>query len=149
MSKPILITGATGKQGGAVVRALLAHPSYSPATYPIYAVTRNPTSSSASRLAGVSKSISVIAGDLNDTSAIFLSLPAKPWGVFSVQVPGKKEVPQGEALVDAASEAGVSRFVYSSVDRHGGDKPTDVPHLLASTRLSNTLSRNARRATER
>jgi len=139
MSKPILITGATGKQGGSVLRALLAHPSYSPATYPIYAVTRNPSSSGSARLSALSSSISLIAGDLNNTPAIFASLPAKPWGVFSVQLPGKTEVPQGKALVDAAVQAGVSHFVYTSVDRGVGNDPTNVPHFKTKHEIENYL----------
>jgi uncharacterized protein YbjT (DUF2867 family) len=139
MSKPILITGATGKQGGAVLRALLAHPSYSPTTHPIYAVTRNPSSSGSTRLSALSSSISLIAGDLNNISAIFASLPAKPWGVFSVQLPGKTEVPQGKALIDGAVQAGVSHFVYTSVDRAGGDDPTDVPHFKTKHEIEQYL----------
>lgn len=139
MSKPILITGATGKQGGFVLRALLAHPKYSPTTYPIYAVTRNPSSPGSARLSALSPSISLIAGDLNDTPAIFSSLPAKPWGVFSVQLPGKTEVPQGKALVDAAFQSGVSHFVYTSVDRDGGDEPTNVPHFMTKHEIERHL----------
>jgi len=143
MLKPILITGATGKQGGSVLRALLAHPKYSPTTYPIYAVTRNPSSPSSTRLAALSSSISLIAGDLNDTPAIFSSLPTKPWGVFSVQLPGKTEVPQGKALVDAAVQAGVSHFVYTSVDRAGGDDPTNVPHFMTKHEIERYLMKKS------
>ena len=144
MAKPILVTGATGKQGGALIRALLAHPSYSPTTHPIYAVTRNPSSSSATRLAGLSESISLIQGDLDDTPAIFSSLPTKPWGVFSVQPVGKNEASQGKALVDAAREAGVSHFVYTSTDRHGGDKPTDIPHFASKHEVEQYLIQKCR-----
>ncbi|MCJ1315903.1 hypothetical protein MMC15_001223 [Xylographa vitiligo] len=142
MSKPILITGATGKQGGAVLRAILAHPSYSPTIHPIYALTRNTSSPSSTRLAALSPSIKLITGDLNNTPAIFSSLPSSPWGVFSVQLPGKGEVPQGTALVDAAVQAGVRKFVYTSVDRHGDDSdhdPTDVPHFITKHQIEKHL----------
>ncbi|MCJ1290594.1 hypothetical protein MMC34_002134 [Xylographa carneopallida] len=146
MSKPILITGATGKQGGAVLRALLAHPSYSPTTHPIYAVTRDTSSASATRLAALSPSIQLIAGDMNNTPAIFSSLPTPPWGVFSVQLPGAAEVAQGTALVDAAVRAGARKFVYTSVDRHGADSdhdPTDVPHFMTKHQIEQHLMRAA------
>ncbi|MCJ1380773.1 hypothetical protein MMC17_003882 [Xylographa soralifera] len=142
MSKPILITGATGKQGGSVLRALLAHPSYSPTTHPIYAVTRNPSSPSSTRLAALSPAIKLIPGDMNNTPAIFSSLPSPPWGVFSVQLPGKAEVAQGTALVDAAVQAGAQKFVYASVDRHGEESdhdPTDVPHFITKHQIEKHL----------
>ncbi|MCJ1390208.1 hypothetical protein MMC18_003066 [Xylographa bjoerkii] len=142
MSKPILITGATGKQGGSVLRALLAHPSYSPTTHPIYAVTRNPASASSTRLAALSPAIKLIAGDMNNTPAIFASLPSPPWGVFSVQLPGKTEVPQGTALVDAAVQAGAQKFVYTSVDRHGDasdNDPTNVGHFITKHQIEKHL----------
>ncbi|MCJ1403747.1 hypothetical protein MMC11_006970 [Xylographa trunciseda] len=147
MSKPILITGATGKQGGSVLRALLAHPSYSPTTHPIYAVTRNPTSASSTRLAALSPAIKLITGDMNNTPAIFSSLPSPPWGVFSVQLPNKHEVAQGTALVDAAVKAGAQKFVYTSVDRHGDasdNDPTDVPHFITKHQIEKHLIQAAR-----
>lgn len=142
MSKPILITGATGKQGGSVLRALLSHPKYNPNTYPIYALTRNPTSPSSEKLKSLSSSVSLIKGDLNDVPAIFSSLPQKPWGVFSVQLPGKTEVSQGKALVDAAVAADVSHFVYTSVDRHG-EQATDVPHFASKHEIEQYLIQKA------
>lgn len=86
MSKAILITGATGKQGGAVIKALLAANS----GFQLLAVTRDKASASAQRLASKSGQISLVQGNLNDTESIFkeakkiTSLPI--WGVFSVQV---------------------------------------------------------------
>ncbi|MCJ1409432.1 hypothetical protein MMC19_003513 [Ptychographa xylographoides] len=149
MSKPILITGATGKQGGSVIRALLAHPAYSPTTHPIYALTRSPSSASAQKLAALSPSITLIPGDLNNTPAIFAALPAgaTPWAVFSVQLPGKHEVAQGTALVDAAVTAHVRRFVYTSVERGGRAKsdrdPTAVPHFRTKYEIEKHLLRKA------
>ena len=62
MAKNILVTGATGKQGGAVVSALLASPSA--ANFVIYAVTRNPTSAAAISLAS-KPNVKVIEGNLD------------------------------------------------------------------------------------
>lgn len=85
MSKAVLIIGATGKQGGAVVNALLPSSDFT-----ILAVTRNTASSSAQKLAQKSPKIKLVQGDLNDPTTIFKNakeVTDKPiWGVFSVQV---------------------------------------------------------------
>jgi nucleoside-diphosphate-sugar epimerase len=86
MSKAVLITGATGKQGGAVIDALLASPEAS--SFTILAVTRNVESASAKKL--IEKGCKLVQGDLQDVSGIFESAKkatSEPiWGVFSVQV---------------------------------------------------------------
>ena len=76
MTKNLLITGATGKQGGAVISSLLASPSA--ADFVIYAVTRNPLSSAASQLAS-KPNVKVIKGDLDDPSALFASAGVPIW----------------------------------------------------------------------
>ena len=86
MSRALLVTGATGKQGGAVVKALLG----AKADFQILAVTRDPSSQSAQRLANKSPTIKLVAGNLDDCDAIFKAAKAvssEPiWGVYSVQV---------------------------------------------------------------
>ena len=94
MKRNVLVTGATGKQGGSVVDNILASPSANDFT--VYAVTRNPESVSALKLAE-KPSVKVIKGDLNDPEALFSSAAAPIWGVFSVQVPmGGGATPQTE-----------------------------------------------------
>lgn len=84
----VLITGATGKQGGSVIRSLIKRN----APFQILALTRNAQSASALKLAQLSPKITLVEGDLNDPAAIFKNarskLPASVpiWGVFSVQV---------------------------------------------------------------
>jgi uncharacterized protein YbjT (DUF2867 family) len=74
-------------QGGATIRALLASPHA--ADFTLLAVTRNPDSASAKRLAD--QGVKLVKGDLNDTPAVFEAAKAllEPtqslWGVFSVQ----------------------------------------------------------------
>ncbi|OQV07026.1 hypothetical protein CLAIMM_11519 [Cladophialophora immunda] len=86
MSKAILITGATGKQGGSVVNALLR----ANADYQILALTRDPEAASAKRLLQKSPKIKLVAGNMDAADNIFAkakeasSLPI--WGVFSVQL---------------------------------------------------------------
>ena len=86
MSKVILVTGATGKQGGSCIQALLAAPNATDFT--LLAVTRNPESASAKKLA--EQGVKIVQGDLNDVPAIFESakkvVEQPVWGVFSVQV---------------------------------------------------------------
>lgn len=148
--RKILVCGATGQQGSAVVNALLACPP--PYPHEILALTRNPASDAAHILASKSKKITLLAGDLNDCHAIFSSAggPGAVYGVFSVQLPAfsQKNVPkdieeqQGIALIDAALEAGVQHFVYSSVDRGGINlinDPTWVPHFASKHKIEKHL----------
>ncbi|KAL8669324.1 MAG: hypothetical protein Q9168_006080 [Polycauliona sp. 1 TL-2023] len=133
MSKTLLITGATGKQGRACIESLLSSPS--PSSFSILALTRNTASPSATRLAQRSPQIKLIQGDLDDCPGIFTSISQPIHGVFGVTTPmGGKEEAQGKALVDASLKAGVKQFVFTSVERGGDEKswhnPTVVPHFL-------------------
>ncbi|KAL3461212.1 hypothetical protein BJX64DRAFT_261507, partial [Aspergillus heterothallicus] len=132
----ILITGATGKQGGSVIKNLLAQN----APFDILAVTRSAQSASAQKLAQQSPKIKLVEGNLDNPAAIFRSAKSSSsssiWGVFSVQAAdpsSDKERRQGIALIDESLKQGVKFFVYSSVDR-GGDaslnNPTQVPHFI-------------------
>lgn len=86
MSRTVLITGATGKQGGSVVAALLA----AKADYQILALTRDASSVSAQRLAAKSSKITIVQGNLDEADEVFKTArkaTSSPiWGVFSVQV---------------------------------------------------------------
>jgi uncharacterized protein YbjT (DUF2867 family) len=144
MSKVVLITGATGKQGGSVIDALLSAST----DYTILALTRNTDSASAKALTAKSPSIKLVAGNLDDPTAIFTTAAMPIWGVFSVQqamggsASPESEERQGKALVDAAIQHGVKHFVYSSVDRHGAQSdsdPTNVPHFISKYRIEKHL----------
>ncbi|PTB77758.1 NAD(P)-binding protein [Trichoderma longibrachiatum ATCC 18648] len=148
MSRSLLITGATGRQGGAAIRALLSKN----ADFKLLAVTRDKTSPSAQKLASLSPKVTLLQGDLNKTDALFEQARdltgSSPWGVFSVQAlqPGAKGPPleqaQGTSLIDSALKAGVKHFVYSSVDRHGEKSfanPTDIPHFISKHNIEHHL----------
>ncbi|KAL8660620.1 MAG: hypothetical protein Q9202_006365 [Teloschistes flavicans] len=154
MSKNILVTGATGKQGRALINTLLASPRAEEFT--ILALTRNTTSPSASALAAKSPSIRLIQGDLNQPHAIFASAlsatnRAPIWGVYSVQTVATEpiETTQGTQLIDLALAHGVQHFVYSSVERGGraarnlGDNPTSVPHFRSKSAIEAHLLRQS------
>ncbi|MEV4147506.1 NmrA family NAD(P)-binding protein [Amycolatopsis sp. NPDC049691] len=111
---PVLVTGATGKQGGATARALLK------AGVPVRALVRNPEKAQGLRAAGAE----IVPGDLYDPDSLAPAMKGVR-GVFSVQMPdltnleGDSEWVQGRNLVDAAREAGVPQFVHTSVSGAG------------------------------
>ncbi|KAL9134374.1 MAG: hypothetical protein Q9175_004442 [Cornicularia normoerica] len=141
--KPILVLGATGKQGKKVIETILA--SNSKADFTILALTRNPDSASAKALAAKSTIIKLVKGNLDDTPNVFkAALEASDrvpiWGVFSVQqavqdgATQEGETKQGKAVVDQAVAHNVKIFVYTSVDRGGKrseSNPTYVPHFIS------------------
>lgn len=89
MSKTLLITGATGKQGGSVIAALLK----AKADFEILAVTRDASSGGAQKLLAKSSNIKIVEGNLDNVEKIFdnaRKVTSQPiWGVFSVQVGSK------------------------------------------------------------
>jgi uncharacterized protein YbjT (DUF2867 family) len=128
-SQTLLIAGATGKQGGAVIRALLDSPINPP--FSIIALTRNPSSPAAQKLAS-KPNVSLLKGDFNDCTSIFSKIQSPLHGAFLVTYPafgpGVKpdlEEVQGEAFIDAALQHGVKHFVFSSIDR-GGPQRSDA-----------------------
>ena len=117
----VLVTGATGRQGGAVIRHAL------PKGWKLRALTRNPASHAAQEL--VRQGVEVVEGDLEDPPSLDHASRGV-YGIYSVQdfwsVGAKREVQQGKNLADAAKKAGVQHFVYSSVG--GAERNTGIPH---------------------
>jgi uncharacterized protein YbjT (DUF2867 family) len=141
--KTVLVTGATGKQGGALIQNLLA--ADDAAGLNIIAVTRNASNPRAIKLAS-HFNVSVVDGDLAEPEAIFQKV-GEVWGVYSVQTNTDDEERQGTAMVDAAVAHGVRHFVYSSGDRGGPEKspdnPTDVKNFAAKFRIEKHLAEKA------
>jgi uncharacterized protein YbjT (DUF2867 family) len=140
-TKTILVTGATGKQGGAVLRHLRDK------GFTVRAFTRDPDSSKARALVG--HGTEVVRGDLNDPASLSRALDGAD-GVYCVQTTGEAEVRQGIGLVDAIKRTRVSHVVYSSVA--GANQTTGVPHFdtkhqieehLRGTGLRHTILRPA------
>jgi len=119
--KTVLVTGATGRQGGAVIRHLRGK------GWKLRALTRNPKSAAAQELA--KSGVEVVQGDLEDPASLERGLRGA-YGVFSVQdfwaVGARREVQQGKNLADAAKKAGVQHFVYSSVG--GAERNSGIDH---------------------
>lgn len=86
MSQTLLITGATGKQGGSVIDALLAQE----ADFEILALTRDANSGGAQKLVKKSPKIKIVEGTLDEPDVIFRNaknvIMQPIWGVFSIQV---------------------------------------------------------------
>jgi uncharacterized protein YbjT (DUF2867 family) len=91
MHRNILVAGATGKQGCALIRALLEQKTPSPEDheYYIYALTRDVSSASAKQVAEIGERVVLVNGDLDapeTITKIFEDVKAVGgmWGVFSV-----------------------------------------------------------------
>jgi uncharacterized protein YbjT (DUF2867 family) len=141
----ILVVGATGKQGGAVVDALLAHSQTH--NFRILALTRAPDSPRAKLLAK-NPFVEVVQGDPTAPAAIFARVSPID-AVFCVTVHGKEgaEEAQASGLIDASIAHGVKHFVFTSADR-GGEKvsdvtPTNVPHIASKYRIEEYLKKAA------
>lgn len=127
-NKIILVTGATGKQGGAVARHLLGD------GWSVRVLTRSPDKREAENLRNLGAEI--VQGDLDDPASIVPAI-AGVYGVFSVQQFWDKgvdvEVAEGMALADAAKKAGVSHFIYSSIG--GAERKTGIPFFESKFKI--------------
>ena len=107
---PILVIGATGAQGGAAARALLASGRR------VRVLARNPASQAARDLRDAGAEL--VRGDMDDPASLAAAVRGVV-GVFSVQVPDTRgddsERRHGTTLVQAARAAGVAHFVHTSV----------------------------------
>jgi uncharacterized protein YbjT (DUF2867 family) len=111
-NKIIAVTGATGQQGGAVARKLLAD------GWKVRALTRDAGKPAAQELKALGAEI--VPGDMEDRAQLDAAFQGA-YGVFSVQnfwlpnVGFEGEIRQGKNVADAAKAAGVQHLVYSSV----------------------------------
>jgi uncharacterized protein YbjT (DUF2867 family) len=135
-TKTILVSGATGQQGGAVARQLLKQPAFS-----VRALTRDPAKPSARALAQLGAE--VIRGNLDDLASVRNGLEGV-YGVYSVQdfmeAGYEGEIRQGKLLADAAKAAGVQHFVYSSVV--SADRQTGLPHFESKWQIEQHLEQS-------
>src|SRR5882762_3171889 len=123
----IAVVGATGQQGGAVVRALQADKQFK-----VRALTRNPAKHS-------ELGDEVVQADLNRPETLVAAFEGAH-GVFLVTNPwgeGTDEVQQATAAVRAAKEAGVKHFIWSTlpdVEAISGGK-FNAPHFTGKARI--------------
>lgn len=128
----ILVSGATGKQGGATAAALLA------AGHKVRIMTRNPEGEAAQALAEAGAE--VVRADFNDEPSLTAAL-AGAWGVFAVQdtwtAGVELEESQGKAFARLAKDAGVQHFVYTSVA--SAQRNTGIPHFENKFRVEQVI----------
>jgi uncharacterized protein YbjT (DUF2867 family) len=126
--KLILVTGATGQQGGAAMRHLRDE------GFPIRALTRHPEQPKARALVG--QGTEVACGDLTNPASLASAMEGV-YGVYSVQTAVEEgvqsEISQGINLTDAAKRSSVSHLVYSSVG--SADRRTGIPHFDSKFRI--------------
>lgn len=118
----VLVTGATGHQGGAVARALLDR------GHRVRALTRRPDSEIAEALKSLGAEI--VEGDFNDAPSLERAMQ-KVDAVFAMGTRAEKgvvaEINEGILLADAAKKMGITHYIYSSVA--GANKNTGIPHF--------------------
>jgi len=128
----ILVTGATGHQGGAVARELLAR------GHRVRAMTRKPDSDAAQALAALGAEL--VKGDLDNAEALKRAIQGA-WGVFAVQntweagVEGEEA--QGKRIAEIARKNGVQHYVYTSVA--SAHRKTGIPHFDNKWRIEETV----------
>src|SRR5450432_1222617 len=132
IQKIIAVIGATGQQGGAVVRALQASGQFK-----VRALTRDPVKHP--KLAD-----EVVAADLNRPETLKAGF-AGAYGVFLVTnawEAGDGESIQALAAVNAAKDAGVRHFIWSTLPNvetiSGGT--IDVPHFTDKAQVERVVS---------
>ena len=121
-SLTILVTGATGQQGGVVARALLSKGHH------VRALTRKPDSPAAQELKGLGAELMI--GNFQDQNSCVIAARGVDV-VYAMATPYEAgvqaETQQGITMANAAKSAGVSYLVYSSVG--DANRNTGIPHF--------------------
>jgi uncharacterized protein YbjT (DUF2867 family) len=134
----IVVTGSTGKQGGAVARSLLGR------GHQVRAITRDPNSSQAKLLANAGASL--VTASLEDSAAMTKALEGAT-SLFAMTTPfggTDTEIRQGVAAADAARAAGV-HLVFTSVG--SANRQTGVPHFDSKYEIEKYIAKVGVRAT--
>jgi uncharacterized protein YbjT (DUF2867 family) len=127
-SRTIAVIGATGAQGGGLVRAILADPER---RYRARAITRKPDSDKARALAAAGAE--VVAADADDPASLERAfagvhgafLVTNFWEHFSAE----RELKHAAAMARATKQAGVAHAVWSTLEDTRQDFPLDDPRL--------------------
>ena len=135
----VVVTGSTGKQGGAVARGLLER------GHKVRAITRDPNSSQAKAL--VSAGATLVTASLEDTATLTRVLEGAT-SLFAMTTPFgggiEAETRQGVAAAEAAKAAGV-HLVFTSVN--SADRQTGVPHFESKYEVEKHIAKIGVRAT--
>lgn len=135
-NRVVVVTGATGSQGGAAVRALVDDGAT------VRALTRRPDSKAADALRA--RGALPVKGDLDDADSLARACEGADV-VFAVTEAMRNgavaEERHGRALVDAATHAGVGHFVFTSVA--SADRAPSVPHFVSKHRIEQHIVESA------
>ncbi|WP_026554286.1 NmrA/HSCARG family protein [Arthrobacter sp. 35W] len=124
----VAVVGGTGKQGGSVIDALLAHGAR------VRALVRDPDTPKARALA--ERGVDLAVGDFTDPAslaALFDGVDAAFAMTTPFQSSTEQETADGIALADAAAGAGVPHLVFSSVG--GAERETGIGHFESKRRV--------------
>jgi uncharacterized protein YbjT (DUF2867 family) len=102
----ILVTGAGGKTGKAVIKALIAREA------PVRAFVRNPSHDASLKAMGVRDAV---VGDMGDAHALSQAMRGAEAIYHICPNVSPHEIAFGKAVIEAATHAGVQRFIYHSV----------------------------------
>lgn len=141
----VLVTGATGQQGGATARALLA------AGVAVRALVRDATTERATAVEALGAEL--VVGDLRDRDSV-LAAARGARAVFSVQMPPLSadgidfdgELAQATTLIEAARTAGVPQFVQTTVSGAGRDFTGLGPQLTSYYGTKSAIEERVRAA---
>lgn len=129
----VLVTGATGKQGGAVARRLLA------AGHRVRALTRKPDAPAVFALERLGAEI--VLGSMDERLAVEAAAQGTD-AVFAVTTPFEAgmeaEVRQGVTVAEAAKAMEVEHLVYSSVACANCN--TGIPHFESKYRVERHIA---------
>jgi len=122
----ILVTGATGAQGGSVTRHLIAD-----GKFVVRCLTRNSNSDKAKALK--ESGADVVTGDLDDIESLKAAMDGchGVFGVTNFWEHFGKEYQQGKNLIDAVAASNVEHFVFSTLPNANkiSNGELSVPHF--------------------
>jgi uncharacterized protein YbjT (DUF2867 family) len=126
--KTIAVVGATGAQGGGLVRAILADPS---GGFAARALTRDPNSAKAKELAKLGAE--VVAANVDDVDSLRNAF-AGAHGAFCVtffwdHLSPEKELAEARAMAQAAKSAAVKHVIWSTLEDTRRWVPLDDPRM--------------------
>ena len=135
----IAVIGATGKQGGSVVDALLDE------GFGVRALVRDPGSPASHALRA--RGVDLVTGNLTDSASLD-SLQIGADGVFAMSTPvdgTDVEVAAGTAIADSALRVGVPHMVFSTVG--GAERETRIAHFESKRRVEEHIEKLGLHAT--
>lgn len=129
--QPILVTGATGRQGGATAARLLAD------GWPVRALVRDTAAPAARALAA--SGATLCRGDLDDADSLRAALDGAH-GLFAVtpdDLDGVRETRRGRHLAEAAAAAGTAHVVFTSVG--GAERDTGISYWESKAEIERQI----------